>query len=89
MSGRVATLLMAAFLIFPFVVFQLWWWAACFTVIAAVVGIFEAVAKAKTDKTLSQQFWAWSLQNKAKSWIIIGSLLIAWLILLLHLTRLI
>ena len=80
-------------LVAPFLIFKLWWWAIMMAIIAATVGITEGISKLVTGKTISHQFWAWSIAkdaagkfiNRWKAWLVLGSLQVAWLALLWHL----
>ena len=81
------------FLVGPFAIFGLWWWAGMMAFIGATVGITELIAKLVTGKTISQQFWAWSIKTNAegkkinvwKAWLIIGCLCVGWGSLMWHL----
>jgi len=74
-------------LVAPFLIFQLWWWAVTMGTIALIVALSEIISKLVTGKTISQQFWAWSITvgNRWKAWLLLGSLQVAWLALLWHL----
>ena len=70
-----------------------WLWCWCMSTIFVVVIFFEILAKIITDKTISQQFWAWSNKknengkkvNAWKAWIMAGIMIVGWLLLILHL----
>ncbi len=80
-------------LIIPFIIFKLWWWAIFMALVAIVFAIMEVVAHVVTGRTLSQKFWDWSIRPNAngkkpniwKAWLVLGSMLGAWIMLLIHL----
>jgi len=84
MDAVVAVLIMLAILI-PFAIFKLWFWFWFWVAISIVFGGFELACFLATGKTLSQNFWKWREENKSKSWIILGILVISGIILILHL----
>jgi hypothetical protein len=85
MLELITMILMGVLLIVPFYIFQLWYWAALFTVIGLAVAVAEIVSTAKKNKTISQQFWAWSIENKWKAWVVAACLAGGWGILIWHL----
>jgi len=86
-------LVMLSMWIVPFAVFELWWWMWMFIAIGIVFAIFELTSKLKTGKTLSVQFWRWSVVknekgqyvNRWKAWTILACMLTGWVMLLVHL----
>ena len=83
-----------AFLVVPFVIVKLWWWAGMMAFIGATVGVTELLAKIFTGRTISQRFWYWSIYkdpstgkkpNVWKAWTVIGCLCVGWGSLMLHL----
>jgi hypothetical protein len=52
------------------------WWVWFWAGMIALLGLFELAAKLHTGKTLSQQFWAYSLANRDEG-LILGIIVIA------------
>ncbi len=59
-----------AILLLAFHLAKLHWWVWFWTGMIALLGSFELGAKLVTGKTLSQQFWAYSLANPVEGWIL-------------------
>jgi len=76
---------MVACLLVPALIFKQWWLFSVFLVFGICFGLIEWFAVMKTGKSISQQFWAFSLEHKWKAIIILGNMLIAWMALLAHL----
>lgn len=77
-------------LVYPFLMFELWWWFSFMSGITIIFILFELGCKLATGKTLSQQFWKWSNEEKNKNmawkvWLVLTGMLGAWIILLIHL----
>lgn len=85
MRDAVVAVVAILVLLLPFALSGLWWWVALIGVIAGVVAAFELSARAKSGKTLSQQFWAFKQQHPKTAWAIVGLLALAWAGLLVHL----
>lgn len=77
-------LLVVGFLLPP-ALFGQWWLFGVFMLFFICFGITEFIATKATGKTVSQHFWALRAKSKAKAWIIIAGMAIAWLALLYHL----
>ena len=73
------------FLVVPAVLFHQYWLAGVFVVFGLCFGLIEFLADKFTGSTVSQKFWGLIKENKKKAIIILGSMLIAWILLLLHL----
>ena len=71
-------------LLVPPAIFGQWWLFAVFMIFGVCFGIVELVCKAVTDKTISQHFWEWSVNNKKQAWFVLGCMLLSWLMLLYH-----
>jgi Mn2+/Fe2+ NRAMP family transporter len=56
-----------------------------FMVFGACFGVVEWIAKAKSGQTVSQHFWTWAKTHRWQSWVLLGSMLVGWLALLVHL----
>jgi hypothetical protein len=69
----------------PFYLLGLKWWCWFWIALGLVLGIFELVARNKRELTLSQMFWFWSLSNKGKKWILFTTLILFWIVLMVHL----
>jgi len=61
------------------------YWLSTFSIIVGVIIIAEALAFYTHGRTISQMFWAFSLENHHKAWAIIGMLGLSFIILLCHL----
>jgi len=72
-------------LLLPAAIFGQWWLFLVFIVFGMCFGLVEWLAKAKSGKTVSQHFWIWARNNRKKSWVLLGSMLVGWLALLIHL----
>ena len=69
----------------PSALFGQWWLFSVFMVFGIIFGLLEWLATIKTGKTVSQQFWALKEKSPIKAWIILASMLGAWILLLCHL----
>lgn len=76
---------LAALLIAPWFAFGLKLWGIFFSCVVLLLAIFEGIAKLTTDRTLSQQFWAFSKKDKVKAVVVLVCMLAAWGLLLTHL----
>lgn len=76
---------MFALLLIPSAMCGQWWLFFTFLIFGIIFGFFEWFAKHKTGRTVSQHFWAFSLKNKTKAWVILGCMALAWILLLGHL----
>ena len=72
-------------LIGPWIFYKMYFWAWTVGIIGLVLAIGEGVSALVTGKTLSQTMWAFSQSNTIGTIIIISSLIIAWMMLMLHL----
>jgi hypothetical protein len=71
----------------PFAIAKLWYWFWFWLTLAIVLAVFELVAKLRTGKTISQQFWYWR-KYEAKTWqlwVLGGGMVVFWIYLLTHL----
>ena len=75
----------AALLVGPFALAQLWPWVYFMSGVCVLLGAFEAYYVWKDNKTLSQKFWAWSKENETGAWLICGAITLAILLLDWHL----
>lgn len=48
------------------------WWVGFWIAMTALLAGFELTAKIVTSKTLSQQYWAWSMTHRTEAWILAG-----------------
>lgn len=77
------------FLILPFLFLQgsgRVFWIITMGIIGLTVVTSELVSKLVTGHTISQHFWAWSLNHPSTAWLVIGLLAFGWGSLLLHLS---
>ena len=78
-------------LLIPFLIFAVknkkgfWYWVGTVATMGAILGIVELISKLATGKTLSSNFWAFSLQDPGSASVILGCWLAAWILLLIHL----
>ena len=63
MDALIALLAVLALLV-AFYLAGLYWWVWFWAGMTVLLALFELAAKLHTGKTLSQQFWAYSLVNK-------------------------
>lgn len=88
-------ILMFSCWIVPPLLFKKWWWFGFFVLVGVTFGIIELIAKLVTGRTLSQQFWYWSIAEDAngkkynlkKAVIWVCCMLAGWVMLLLHLSE--
>lgn len=73
------------FLIVPFVVAKLWMWVIFWSLLAVCLTVVELIAKIKTGKTISQQFWKWRKEHPKGKWVMVACLIVFWSYLILHL----
>lgn len=62
------------------------YWVGTVAFMGVCLGIGELTSKLITGKTLSSNFWAFSLDDPGSAIAIIGCMAIAWLLLLIHLS---
>ena len=84
-SEIVFVILLVGGLLVPVAVVGQWWLFSVFMVFFVCFGLVEWLAVKKTGLSVSQHFWEFSKKNKVKAWIVLGSMLVAWLALLWHL----
>ena len=80
----VAVAAMAA-LIGAFAVAGLRWWVWFWSGMTAMLALFELASKLETGRTLSQQFWAYSLTNHLSAWLLAGMVAVGGIGLSAHL----
>ena len=61
------------------------WWAYLWTGIAVLVIVVEIIAKVMTDRTISQQFWAFGVDNLTGAWLLVASMFASIVVLSWHL----
>jgi len=71
-------------LIVPAAVFRQWWLMIVFLVFGICFGVVEVVALKVSGKTVSQHFWALKDKNKSAAYTIVGFMILAWSMLILH-----
>jgi len=69
-----------------------WWlinvsryWAAMWSSVAGLVIAVEIVSKVATRRTISQQFWAFGVDNLVLAWVLVGCMIGAIVVLAWHL----
>jgi hypothetical protein len=67
----VAVLAVAAFM-WAFGSAGLRWWVWFWAGMTGLLALFELASKLETGRTLSQQFWAYSLNHHAGAWMLAG-----------------
>lgn len=68
-------------LLYPFIRWKLWRWVGLLALIAG----YEGVIALTTGRTLSQEFWSFSLSKPSAALLVIILLGFAWVGLLIHL----
>lgn len=48
------------------------WWSWFWAAMMALLALFELAAKTETGLTISQQFWAYSLDHPVGAWLLAG-----------------
>lgn len=91
---------MGAFMIVPWFIIGLHWWGWMFVLICVIVLVWELVSQLTLKKTISRQFWLWSIKvdesytgtnkwkkhpNIWKALLVLASMQIGWFMLLFHL----
>ena len=61
-----------------------WWLFSVFLIFFICFGVIEAIAVAKTGKSVSQKFWQLTQSNKVMAWLVWVGMLVAWGALLVH-----
>lgn len=84
MKEIIFAILCAGGLLVPSVIFKQWWLFTVFITFFVCFGLIEWLSVLKSGMSVSQHFWAFSLQNKAGAIIILIFMLISWLSLLYH-----
>ncbi len=59
--------------------------AAMLTCLVIVFAVWEGASIAFEARTLSRSFWEWGAANRRKAWIVLGCMLAAWMVVVLHL----
>ena len=77
-------ILMFLVLIVSAYLLKIWWLFWTFSLIAVVIAIFEWYATYRSGSTISNNFWDYSKNNKAKAWIMIACIAIGGIMLLWH-----
>lgn len=85
MGDIIFGIVMAGCLLIPALIFKQWWLFLVFLIFGICFGLVEWLAVAKTGKTVSQHFWAFSTEHKGNALVVLGSMLLAWVSLLVHL----
>jgi len=67
----VTVAIMTAF-IWAFRAAGLIWWSWFWVALTALLAIFEIASKVETRLTISQQFWAYSLDHPVGAWVLAG-----------------
>jgi len=65
--------------------YGLYYWAGLWAGVMAVVAVMEIVAKVKTDRTLSQQFWRFTECDIIAAVVVLGGMIICFAVLIFHL----
>ena len=83
-DAQIAVIIIASYaLLFAFA--GLWYWVVALILIAAAVGIAEAIAIKQTDLTISKRFAAFRERHRAYAIVIAVALTLGWAGLLVHL----
>jgi len=85
MMDAVIAVLFVSMLIAAFYFAKLYWWVWFWTAVTLLLAGFELASKVKTGRTLSQQFWAYSVVHKEEAWILTAVVLVMGIALPLHL----
>lgn len=72
-------------LILPFVLVKLWWWVWMWGAVLGIFAAFEIASYVVTKRTLSQQFGKFKREHPVEGWLILGSMILGWGFLILHL----
>lgn len=59
-------------LIVAFALAGLRWWVWFWGALTALLALFELASKLENGRTLSQQFWAYSLSHSGNAWLLAG-----------------
>lgn len=79
-------ILFLGLLLIPFIWKKMWYWVGTISAMGVCLGIGELLSKNMTGMTLSKTFWVFSLEYPVQAWIILGCMLSAWFLLMLHLS---
>lgn len=85
-SEIIFVILLAGGLLIPSAIAKQWWLLSVFLVFFFCFGLIEWLAVSKTDLSVSQHFWEYSMINPIGAWFVLAGMLIGWLALLLHLS---
>ena len=69
-------------------IFKIYPLALVLTIFNVIFGVIEIVNKKVTGNTVSQHFWEFSKQHKAKAIVMLALMALMWVVLLGHLGRL-
>ena len=72
MIDAVVAVLAVAALMWAFGAAGLRWWVWFWGGMTALLALFELASKLETGRTLSQQFWAYSLTHQGSAWTLAG-----------------
>ncbi|KKN01817.1 hypothetical protein LCGC14_1123990 [marine sediment metagenome] len=72
MVDAIVTVAVMAGFIFAFRVVGLIWWSWFWTGLTFYLALFEIAARVETRLTISQQFWAYSLNHPVGAWVLAG-----------------
>jgi hypothetical protein len=61
------------------------YWAWAFGLIITTVAVIEGIVVLRTRLTISKQFGAWARKHKLLAGLLLGGMLVAWILLLIHL----
>jgi hypothetical protein len=90
MKSGARLIIVYAAMVGAFAAMRLWWWVWTWLLVGLVVGAVELVAKARTGRTISQQFQAFHRAHPWRAallvaamlgfvlWLVIGHLWIGW-----------
>lgn len=85
MSDALVAVVVIAVLVGTFWAVGLGYWTWLWALIVLAVVAMELIAKLRTGRTLSQQFWAYRKRHPKTAWAITALLAAGWAGLLIHL----
>lgn len=91
MSDVLFVIAFLGLLLIPFIVFAIkkkrgfWFWVGTIATMGIMLGIGELSSKLLTGKTLSSNFWEFSLNDPGSAIVILICMLFAWILLIVHL----
>ncbi len=72
MVDAIVTVAVMAGFIWAFRAAGLIWWSWFWTGLTVYLALFEIAARVETSRTISQQFWAYSIDHPVGAWILAG-----------------